>query len=111
MISRDEARALAMANIRANWSVRDDEPWLNDGATMDEDSMWVFFYTSKRYHDTKNFLYKLAGNGPVVVDKKSGAVTRLGTSGGVQHQLAEFYRKQKMPNQSSQPLRASGPLG
>ena len=95
MIDREKARELAMAKIRSRWSVRDDEPSIADDATKEEDFGWVFFYNSKRFHQTNEFRFRLAGNGPVIVDKRSGEVSMLGTAGGVEHQIAEFLRQRK----------------
>jgi Immunity protein 35 len=95
MITRDKARELAMAKIRSNWSVPDDEPLLADEATREEDVGWVFFYNSKRYRETKKVMFALAGNGPVVVDRISGTVTMLGSAGSVDHQLSEYRRLKK----------------
>ena len=111
MISREKARELAMAKIRSTWSVRDDEPVIADELTKEADFGWVFFYNSKRYRETKKASFALAGNGPVVVDRVSGAVTLLGSAGGVDHQLSEYRRLKKpiKPPQttpgSSAPLR------
>ncbi len=90
-----------MAKIRSGWSVRDDEPVIADEATKEEDFGWVFFYNSRRYRETKKVSFALAGNGPVVVDGVSGAVTFLASAGGVDHQLSE-YRRLKMPIQPPQ---------
>ncbi len=95
MISREKARELAMAKIRSSWSVRDDEPVIADEATREEDFGWVFFYNSRRYRETKKMAFALAGNGPVVVDRVSEAVTMLGSAGGVALQLSEYRRLKK----------------
>jgi hypothetical protein len=108
MISREKARELAMAMIRSRWSVRDDEPSIADDATREENAAWIFFYNSKRFHQTKELSFRLAGNGPVMVDKDSGEVAMLGSAGGVEHQIAEYYRKKKEPNQTPEPTAPSG---
>jgi hypothetical protein len=100
MISREKARQLAMAKILAGWSVPGDEPEINDAATLEEDFGWVFIYNSKRYFETKNILFTLAGNGPVIVDKDSGEVTRLGSAGGVEHQLNSIGVKEQKGDQN-----------
>ena len=40
---------------------------------------WLFFFNSKNYHETKNFLYNLIGLGPVIVDNKEGYVYQAGS--------------------------------
>jgi hypothetical protein len=103
MISREKARELALAKIRSKWSVRDDEPSIADDATREEKFTWIFFYNSKRFHQTKELSFRLAGNGPVVVDRESGEVVLLGTAGGIEHQIAQYYRQKREPNQALEP--------
>ncbi len=95
MITHDEARALAMAKVRSMQSRPDNEFVIVDAATREEDFGWVFFYNSKRYLETRDILFRIAGNGPIVVDGVTGAITLLGTAGGVAHQLSE-YRQLKV---------------
>ncbi len=93
MISLDRARELALEKIRSCWFVPEHEPSIQDDH-REEDFGWVFFYDSKRFHETKDFRFALSGHGPVVVDKETGEVSMLGTTGGVERQLAD-YRKQR----------------
>jgi putative acetyltransferase len=95
-ITLENARTLALAKIRSLWSINDDEPSIADAATMDEKFGWVFFYNTKRFHDSGNDLFRLAGNGPVIVDKTTGEVSMLGSAGGVEHQLANYCRTRNL---------------
>jgi hypothetical protein len=90
MIDHATARALALAKIQQIWSIKEDEPSIRDGATREEDFGWVFFYNTKRFHQTNDTRFRLAGNGPVVVDRETGHVSILGTSGGVESQIEHF---------------------
>jgi len=49
---------------------------------------WVLFYNTKEYVETGDFMYRLAGNGPVIVEKISGAVKFFGSN----ESLEEIYR-------------------
>jgi hypothetical protein len=53
---------------------------------------WVFFYQSKEYQDTGNFSSMLAGNGPFIVDRKTGAIQVLGTAYPAQIYIDEYRR-------------------
>ncbi|MBK8474996.1 MAG: hypothetical protein IPL39_01455 [Opitutaceae bacterium] len=108
MITRDRARELAMAKIRATWSVPGDEPAIADADTSEEIFGWVFFYNSRRFLETGEFSCRLAGNGPVIVDTLSGEVTMLGTAGGIEAQIAD-YAKKKRANQTLQGTPAKAP--
>jgi hypothetical protein len=39
----------------------------------------MFFYNSKRFLETGDFLYLLAGNGPVIINRHTGSVELFGT--------------------------------
>lgn len=38
---------------------------------------WVFFYNTRRFVETGNFLHALGGNGPVVYERASGDIVEL----------------------------------
>ena len=97
-----------MAKIRANWSVPGDEPAIADNHTREEVFGWVFFYNSKRFLETGEFLRRLAGNGPVIVDGLTGEVSMLGTAGGAQGQIADYVKK-KWANQRPDGTSAKAP--
>jgi hypothetical protein len=92
---------LALEKIRATWAIADDEPLLADEA-REEDFGWMFFYGSKRYQESGDVRYLVAGNGPVVVDHVTGEVSMLGTALGLEYQITEFRRKRNGPNQALQ---------
>ena len=53
----------------------DDEPRIVvDSATIERPFSWVFFYNTKRYLETGDYRYQLAGNGPVMVNKHDGSI-------------------------------------
>jgi hypothetical protein len=52
----------------------------------------ALFYGSKRYAETQDVRYAIAGKGPIVVDKMTGVTTPLGTAGGVEYQIARYRR-------------------
>jgi hypothetical protein len=52
-----------------------EKPWvIVDKETIERPFGWVFFYQSKKFLETGIFSYRLAGNGPVVIDRITGAV-------------------------------------
>ncbi len=53
--------------------------------TIEKPFGWVFFYNSRKFLDTGIAEYHLAGNGPVIVNKISGAV--------------EFHGSDKLPEE------------
>ena len=71
-IDANRARNLAEDKVR---SYGNDNLVLMDESIETSDG-WVFFFNSRKYLETGNFLDRLAGNGPVFVDKE-GAVTQF----------------------------------
>lgn len=65
---------------------------LDERATRIESWCWVFFYNSRAYLETGSFSHALAGNGPIVVERSTGAVHQLTTARPVEEQLDELRR-------------------
>jgi len=61
--------------------------------TIEKPFGWVFFYNSKRFLETQEFRYRLAGNGPVIVDKYRGSVQFFGAGKPLEEILAEYEKK------------------
>ena len=51
---------------------------------------WLFFYNSKKYHETKDFQYNLIGLGPVIVDRTEGQVYQAGSGRTQSEWIDEF---------------------
>jgi len=73
-ISFDQAKAVAERKMRAIADAVNDEFVIVDHETIDKG--WLFFYNSKDFIETGNYLSSLAGNGPIFVER-SGAVQVL----------------------------------
>ena len=73
-ISFDQAKAIAERRVRAIADAVNDKFGIVDNETIDEG--WLFFYNSKDFIETGNYLSSLAGNGPIFVDR-NGAVKVL----------------------------------
>jgi Immunity protein 35 len=61
---------------------------LDAAATMETDRFWVLFYNTVAFLRTGELRDCLAGNGPLLVDKRSGALRQAGTAHPVEHYLA-----------------------
>lgn len=48
-------------------------------STIEKEYGWIFFYTTKKYHETGDSKHLVPGNGPVVVMKGKGSVHFLGS--------------------------------
>jgi hypothetical protein len=53
---------------------------------------WVFCYNTKEYMDSRNISHALAGNAPLIFDRRDGQVYVTGTAHTLDHYIEE-YRK------------------
>ena len=88
----EEARGLAekfLADPSVSSSI---ELVILDEQTIETDFGWVFFWTSKEYHETGDFLYAIAGNAPLIVDRRDGSVHATSTADPVEKIVADYRR-------------------
>jgi hypothetical protein len=89
-----KAEALELVSTRLNEMHRTGEPCMVvETKTIEKPYGWVFFYNSKKYLDTGNFRFRLAGNGPVIVNKRSGAVEFFGSNKPPEEFIKDYEEK------------------
>jgi hypothetical protein len=93
MLTREQARAIALKEILKHWDIEDDEPVILDEETIEEDFGWVFFYDSKIHQETQIFSYALAGNAPIIVNKHDGSMQVTGTARDIDDYIEEYRRE------------------
>ena len=86
MIDRDSAATIASRHLEREFP--DGGVALDQGATVETDRCWVLFYNTVAFLRTGELRDCLVGNGPLLVDKRSGAVRQAGTAHPVEHYLA-----------------------
>lgn len=74
------------------WLPSDDELVLVDEATLERPWGWVFFYTSRKWAETGDLQYALAGNAPILVERTTGRLLTLGTARPVEDYIAAYER-------------------
>ncbi len=79
MIDKNTAIKLVTDFINSRFSEEDDELVIAHEGTIEKDYGWVFFYNSKKFLETGEFSYALAGNGPIIFDKRDGSIHSFGT--------------------------------
>jgi hypothetical protein len=92
MLTKPEALEL-VSNKLQNMSTSDDPFAIVDAETIEKPFGWVFFYNSQKYLETGEFSYRLAGNGPVIVNKHNGSVEFFGASRPPLEIVEEYERK------------------
>jgi len=63
--------------------------------SLKADLGWVFFYSSKEFVETRNPLEGMAGNAPLVYEKKSGELHVTGTSEPIESYIEKFVEDRK----------------
>ena len=94
MITREQAR-LSVASVvcvRPEWLPSDDQIILVDEATIERPWGWVFFHSSKKWIETQDIHYAMAGNAPILVERASGRLLTLGTAKPVERYIEAYER-------------------
>ena len=50
-----------------------------EGQTIEKPYGWIFFYNTKEFLETGNYLFHLAGNAPILVLRNNGMVIKTST--------------------------------
>jgi Immunity protein 35 len=92
MLTKTEALELVAEKLR-QMSTPDNPFVVADEGTIEKPYGWVFFYNSKKYLETREISYALAGNGPVIVNKHDATVEFFGTFKSTLEFIAEYESK------------------
>jgi hypothetical protein len=87
-----EARGLAESHLAKLPMSPPTELVILDERTIETNFGWVFFWNSKKYQETREFRYALAGNAPLIVDRRDGSVHETSTAQPIED-IIENYRK------------------
>ncbi|OIH95282.1 hypothetical protein BIU90_00785 [Curtobacterium sp. MCBA15_001] len=86
-------RTLTDAQDEFGATVRPDQDLIWDRGWMETDDWWIVFYNTRRYYETQNPLFGLAGNAPFVAPKDGGATFHLRTNTSIESQLEEHGQR------------------
>jgi Immunity protein 35 len=92
MITKPEAVELVSDRLR-QLAPPNDPFVIVDSDTIERQFGWVFFYNSKKFLETREFSYRLAGNGPIIVNKHDGSVEFCGTNEPPLKIIEDYERK------------------
>jgi hypothetical protein len=94
MLTRDQAHDLVASSLSTNpdWTDEGDELIIIDDKTIEKEWGWVFFYTSKLWHQTRDPRYEIAGNAPLIVERKTGRLIATGTARTIEQYVAAYER-------------------
>jgi len=93
-IKKGEMRSNMMGSALPGYK---DRPKLDlvilDNFTRTEEFGWVFFYDNRKYIETEDIKYAVAGNAPIIVTK-DGLIHLTGTAHPIEYYIDQF-REQK----------------
>ena len=95
MIDKETARKLVSDRLQATNQRDGLDLIVIDDQTIEEDFGWIFFYSSKRYLETHDIRYAVAGNAPMIVDRRDGSIHFTGTAEPTEKYI-ERYKKQRI---------------
>ncbi|WP_338821563.1 YrhB domain-containing protein [Bradyrhizobium septentrionale] len=92
MLRKSEALELVWKQLELR-SSDDVQCVVVESSTIERPFGWIFFYQSKKFLETGIFMHRLAGNGPVFVNKVTGEVDFFGSIPPLEVILAEYEKK------------------
>ena len=92
MLDRETAKALVSKKL-AERSPADNPSVVVDKRTIERPFGWIFFYNSEKFIATGESMYRLAGNGPVFVNKRTGSIDFFGSVPTVDAILADYEKQ------------------
>lgn len=94
MITKEQAKKLVTASVcnRPDWLPDEDEIILLEDQTIEKSWGWVFFYTSKKWHETRDICYAIAGNAPILVERNTGRLIATGTAMATERYIENYER-------------------
>lgn len=93
MLDRARAEQIAAQEIKDPYATAENQAVIIEDATIEKDYGWIFFYQSKRYLTTGEMRHRLAGNGPILIEKDTGAVRRFGSACAPEEYIEEYERE------------------
>jgi hypothetical protein len=91
-----KADALELLSQKLQTMTTAEEPFvIVDSHTIEKPDGWVFFYNTKRFVETGIDRYRLAGNGPVIVNKYDGTV-QIFVSSPLKDWIADYERRESL---------------
>ncbi len=89
-INKKQAFQIVQEIIKSFDAPEDDEYIIIEPDTIEKEWGWVFFHDSRKWVQTKDFKYAVAGNAPFIVLRKNGKVLDTGTAYEIDHYIKRF---------------------
>lgn len=92
MLSNEQAMAVVARELE-KLDLDGDSATIVESSTIERPLFWIFFYQSRKYLETGIFRYRLAGSGPIIVDKKTGQLFRCGAADPVEKCIMDYEKR------------------
>ncbi|KUJ61169.1 hypothetical protein AR687_14665 [Flavobacteriaceae bacterium CRH] len=92
MLTFEQARKIVSDQLANSNFSNDDSLIILDNLTIEKPYAWIFSYTSKLLHETKDDKYLIAGNSPIIVNKKTGKQTSYPSA---YNEIMELYEEEE----------------
>lgn len=89
MLTKEEALSLVSTRLRQS-SAADNPLVVVDEITIEKPFGWVFSYNTKKFVDTGVSDYRIVGNGPIIVNKHTGAIKHCPSYKTVEESIKEY---------------------
>jgi hypothetical protein len=97
VITFQEARQIAELEIIRELTLdNQDSLIIIDKQTIEKEYAWIFFYTSKKFFETKDIMFALGGNGPLFISKLNGQISRYRTGLSVDEMIDQYEEENKI---------------
>jgi len=92
VLTKEEAEQLVYTRIKGEGANAEQtaEIVILHEHTIEKEYGWIFFYQTKKYLQTGDFLDALAGNAPYIVNKYTGGIIETGTAKPIEDYIAEY---------------------
>jgi hypothetical protein len=100
MITQNQAEQLVYERINrpdASWP---DKPEMIVIRVDEHELGWLFCYTSRPWHETRDIRYAIAGNAPLLVSREDGTMVPTGTAAPFEERVREAEQKLRAHLQS-----------
>jgi len=88
MVDKQAATEIARRHISEEYPGED--VVVDESDVLEEDWCWVFFYNTRAFYQTGELRESLVGNGPLIIEKATGALRVAGTAHPVERYLADY---------------------
>ena len=97
MLTFDQAKKVVNDILATdNFSLQNDSLIIIDDLTIEKPYAWIFTYSSKLWHESKDNKYAIAGNAPIIVDKQTGKQTSYSTAYSIDNIIDKYEEEQKI---------------